>query len=91
VALCLLTILQGCFATLAPLLISYIFPTEIRLSGVALSYNLSHTLWGGMAPIIITSLIHYSGFIYWIPLFYIVITLFVTAWATLQMYKIKLY
>lgn len=91
VALCLLTILQGCFATLAPLLISYIFPTEIRLSGVALSYNLSHTLWGGMAPIIITSLIHYSGFIYWIPLFYIVITLFVTTWATLQMYKIKLY
>lgn len=90
-ALCLLTILQGSFAVLAPLLISYIFPTEIRLSGVALSYNLSHTLFGGMAPIIITSIIHHSGLAYAIPVCYIVITLIITAFAAGQMYKIKLY
>jgi MFS family permease len=70
-ALCILTMLQGFFATLAPLMISYIFPTHIRLTGVALAYNMGHTIFGGMAPIIVTAAISATGLIYMVPLGYI--------------------
>jgi MFS family permease len=90
-ALCLLTMLQGFFATLSPLLISYIFPTEVRLSGVAVSYNLSHAIFGGMAPIVISSLAHYTHLGYMIPVIYIAIAAIVAIISTMQMYKIKLY
>lgn len=46
-------------AILAPLpaLLSEIFPTRIRGTGLALSYNFSVTIFGGFAPLIVTWLI----------------------------------
>lgn len=70
--LCILTICQGIFATLSPLLISYIFPANVRLTGVAVSYNLGHTLFGGMAPIIITWLISKYHITYTAPVIYLI-------------------
>jgi MFS family permease len=77
-ALCMLTLMQGFFATLSPLLISYIFPTRIRLTGVALSYNLGHTIFGGLAPILVTGLIHKTHFTYMVPVAYISVVVAIT-------------
>lgn len=90
-ALSIITVFQGFFATLSPLLISYIFPTEVRLSGIALSYNISHTVFGGMAPIVITSLIHYTNLSATVPIIYISVVAMLVILSTRQMYKIKLY
>lgn len=89
-ALCLLTILQGFFAALSPILISSIFPTEVRLTGIALSYNLAHTIFGGLAPIIITFVIKRTGYAYLTPVLYITVTMLVTFITTILSNRIKL-
>jgi MHS family proline/betaine transporter-like MFS transporter len=38
-----------------------LFPTHIRFSGVALSYNLSFTLFSGLAPVVAALLVQRSG------------------------------
>jgi MHS family proline/betaine transporter-like MFS transporter len=50
-------------ACLGPIsaLLAEIFPTGTRSTGLALSYNLSVTLFGGFAPLIATSLIAATG------------------------------
>jgi MHS family proline/betaine transporter-like MFS transporter len=50
----------ACLAPIAALL-AEIFPTGTRSTGVALSYNLAVTLFGGFAPLIATSLIAATG------------------------------
>ena len=45
---------------LPPLLVNY-FPTEIRYTGIATSYNISIALFGGLAPFISTLLVKESG------------------------------
>ncbi|PVZ16517.1 MULTISPECIES: MFS transporter [unclassified Pseudomonas] len=44
-----------------PAMLSDIFPTRVRGTGLALSYNFSVTLFGGFAPLIVTWLIDASG------------------------------
>src|SRR4051794_5857162 len=44
-----------------PALLSFMYPTQIRTTGLAISYNLGVTLFGGFAPIILTWLISTSG------------------------------
>lgn len=53
----ILGILEGVAAMIIPLLITSLFPAKIRLTGVAMSYNIGFTIFGGLAPIIISSLI----------------------------------
>jgi MHS family proline/betaine transporter-like MFS transporter len=50
-------------ACLGPIsaLLAEIFPTGTRGTGLALSYNLSVTLFGGFAPLIVTAMIAASG------------------------------
>jgi|LauGreDrversion4_2_1035121.scaffolds.fasta_scaffold07134_3 MFS family permease len=74
--LCLAT-LPGIFATMVSLLVSHLFPAEIRLTGVALSYNLGHTIFGGLAPIIITWLIHNYGWVALAPIGYFLIVIMI--------------
>ena len=38
-----------------------LFPTRIRFSGVALSYNLAFTLFSGLAPVIAALLVQRTG------------------------------
>ncbi|WP_375426186.1 MFS transporter [uncultured Friedmanniella sp.] len=44
-----------------PALLSFMFPTAIRTTGLSISYNLGVTLFGGFAPILLTALISTSG------------------------------
>jgi MHS family proline/betaine transporter-like MFS transporter len=44
-----------------PALLSFMYPTAIRTTGLSISYNLGVTLFGGFAPIVLTWLISRSG------------------------------
>jgi MHS family proline/betaine transporter-like MFS transporter len=44
-----------------PAMLADIFPTSIRGTGLALSYNFSVTLFGGFAPLIVTWMIEATG------------------------------
>lgn len=66
----LLGVLQGAVFPVAALLITDIFPAEIRLTGVALAYNMGNMLFGGMAPIIISLLIKRGYGVALSPAFY---------------------
>ncbi|VVE39889.1 Proline/betaine transporter [Pandoraea pneumonica] len=44
-----------------PALLSELFPTQIRTTGMSIAYNLAVTIFGGFAPFIITWLIQVSG------------------------------
>jgi MHS family proline/betaine transporter-like MFS transporter len=48
---------MGVISGLIPSLVAHGFPTEIRSTGLALSYNIPTTLFGGFSPLIITYLI----------------------------------
>src|SRR5262249_6517913 len=48
---------NGTFAVL----LTDLFPTRIRFSGVALAFNISFTVFSGMAPLFATSLIRSTG------------------------------
>lgn len=57
----------GFFSILSPAIITTLFPTEVRLTGVALCYNIAFSIFGGLAPIVITSIIKDGGNIYLVP------------------------
>lgn len=42
-------------------LLADLFPTRVRFSGIALSYNVSSAVFGGLAPVLATSLIARTG------------------------------
>lgn len=44
-----------------PALLTFMYPTSIRTTGLSISYNLGVTLFGGFAPIVLTALISSSG------------------------------
>lgn len=68
----ILGILEGIAAMIIPLLITSLFPAKIRLTGVAMSYNIGFTIFGGLAPIIISSSIKSGvGGIYTTPIIYL--------------------
>lgn len=41
------------------IILTHLFPTPIRYSGVAMSYNLAYAFFGGMSPLICTVMIQY--------------------------------
>jgi len=45
----------------APALLATLFPVRIRSTGLALGYNLAVILFGGLAPLLVTALIHATG------------------------------
>ena len=65
-------ILLGFSAGIIPRLLSELFPTQIRYSGIAVSYNLGFALFGGLTPFISLSLIYYTQWIT-IPALYLII------------------
>ncbi len=84
IAVSVFAVLQGTLNALPPILLSYIFPVHVRLSGVALSYNISSVTFGGMAPLIITGLIEKTGLIYLIPVLYLLVVTLIAAIATVK-------
>jgi MHS family proline/betaine transporter-like MFS transporter len=50
----LFCILISLFVGVAPKALADLFPTEVRASGMSVSYNLAVTVFGGFAPAILT-------------------------------------
>lgn len=71
VALFASALLLGFSAGIIPRLLSELFPTRIRYSGIAVSYNLGFAIFGGLTPFISLSLIYYTGWVI-IPALYLV-------------------
>jgi len=44
-----------------PCQIVEIFPTQIRYTGFAVSYNITYAIFGGLTPLIVTALIQGTG------------------------------
>ncbi|WED43556.1 MFS transporter [Legionella cardiaca] len=61
IALLSSSILLGLSAGTIPRLLSELFPTKVRYSGIAISYNLGFAFFGGLTPFISLSFIYYTG------------------------------
>lgn len=72
--LIMLAMLQGMIAPIAPLTIVHLFPEYIKMTGVAISYNIGFTIFGALSPIIITQLftlgfgVFYAHILYVLPI-----------------------
>lgn len=73
----LLISVQAVAAMISPYLLSSLFESKIRLTGVSLCYNIGFTLFGGLAPLIITHFIRVTGAVYWVPVSYLLIMVFI--------------
>lgn len=62
------------FGPLPALMVS-MFPTEVRGSGLSVSYNLGVTLLGGIAPLVLTWLLKITGSLYAPSVYYIAVGL----------------
>ncbi|MFM0735469.1 MFS transporter [Paraburkholderia sediminicola] len=60
-ALIWIGVLKATYFGALPALMSEIFPTQTRATGLAVSYNIGVTVFGGFAPFVITWLIDASG------------------------------
>lgn len=67
IALSLFALFQGALVIFPPILLSYLFPVQIRLTGVALAYNLAMVLFGALTPIVTTTMIEHTQMLYMSP------------------------
>ena len=54
-------LILGVVTGIAPLLVSQLFPTSVRYSGIAFTYNVSFAIFGGLTPLIAMALINTTG------------------------------
>jgi MFS family permease len=66
-----LGMLEGMAALLIPMLLTSLFSTEIRLTGVAFCYNIGFTIFGGLAPMAISAWIEQGYDVFWVPVLYL--------------------
>ncbi len=78
-------IVVGCYVGPTPATLVELFPTSVRFSGLALSYNISAAIFGGTVPIVYSQLIKYTDS-YITPAFYILFFIFVTGYS---IYKLQ--
>lgn len=79
----LLSILEGFLLQIVPFFLTELFPTEIRLTGTALSYNISLSIFGGLYPIIFTKLLSMNVSPYLLPF------MIITIWSILSLWVLK--
>mgnify|MGYP003440062982 FL=1 len=80
--LALFAVFQGFLVVLPTIVLSYLFPVKIRLTGVALSYNISFVMFGGLTPIVITSIIaETTGLVLFVPFGVLLVTVAFAYWA----------
>ena len=77
IAISIFALTQGALVALPPILLSYLFPVHIRLSGIALSYNISFVMFAGLTPIAVTALIEQTHMTYLIPVLWLIFTVFI--------------
>lgn len=76
----------GLLAGPGPAMLSEMFPTRVRYTGLGLAYSLSNAVFSGCAGLIITGLIQQTGNLD-IPAWYVMITAFISIFALLTLYK----
>lgn len=69
----ILGVLMALYFGPLPALLAELFPTNIRTTGLSVSYNLGVTLFGGFAPLVLTWLIDRTGSLLSPSLYYIAI------------------
>jgi predicted MFS family arabinose efflux permease len=72
IALILMSVNQGVVLVSAIVMLPRLYPTNVRLSGVSIPYNISSLIFIGVLPIIVTMLIAYTKAIFMVPIFIIV-------------------
>lgn len=77
-ALLVSSLLMGLSAGMIPRFLSELFPTKIRYTGIAVSYNLGFAIFGGLTPFISLSLIYYTGWITTPALYLIIVSILAT-------------
>ncbi len=80
-------IFQGALITLPPIFLSYLFPAHVRLSGVALSYNIAFVIFAGLTPIIVTSMVEKTKWVFGTPILWICLVAIITITAALMSRK----
>lgn len=65
-------------------ILSQLFPTPVRYSGIAVSYNLAYALFGGLSPVVCTIAIHSFGTVM-APAFYVMFVAFLSLLAVLSL------
>jgi MHS family proline/betaine transporter-like MFS transporter len=78
-------VIVGCYVGPTPATLVELFPTSVRFSGLALSYNISAAIFGGTVPLVYSQLIKYTDS-YKTPAFYILFFILVTGYS---IYKFK--
>lgn len=76
----------GMLAGPGPAMLSEMFPTRVRYTGLGLAYSLSNAVFSGCAGLIITGLIKHTGNLN-IPAWYVMITAAVSIFALLTLNK----
>lgn len=61
-------VFNGVIIVLPPIFLSYLFPVHVRLTGVALSYNIAFVIFAGLTPMITTSIIEKTNWVFTTPL-----------------------
>lgn len=87
IPLALFSLFQGALVLFPPVLLSYLFPIQIRLTGVALCYNVGFVLFGGLTPIIVTTIIEHTQMPYTSPFIWLLFTGFVAMFALIKVRK----
>lgn len=61
VAQVIIAIFLALYASTASVVLGELFPTDIRATGVSLSYSFGVTIFGGFTPAVVTALLGYTG------------------------------
>lgn len=78
--------LVGMLAGPGPAMLSEMFPTKVRYTGLGLAYSLSNAIFSGCAGLIITGLIKQTGNLD-IPAYYVMVTAVVSIFALMTLKK----
>ena len=73
IAVMLLTVIVGFYIGAAPTVFVELFPTSVRYTGMAISYNICAALFGGTAPIVETWMIKQAHGMNTVPAFYLML------------------
>jgi MFS family permease len=88
IALLISAFLNGFAWGVIPNLLADLFPTQIRYSGIAISYNLGFAIFGGLTPVIAMLLIYKTGMVI-APTFYLILTATIALVALLFIKRLK--
>lgn len=78
-----MALLKSIYFSTVPSLMADLFPMETRASGMAISYNIAVTVFGGFAPLVCSLLISATGTSL-APSYYLMILALLSGWALLR-------